>query len=200
MAFLLSFESFSVFCGKVKEPWMNLRKGKWTYYIIVGSYFPQSSTTSEREQFRSSTWPTNTPAQYASSHFWALAFLPGICWLTVERHCTNVHNVTNHLIMPNIWKLISWHIPRWGRMNVHNANYFVLIINWKDTCWPTVEWSYTNVRNVINHSVKLDIWGLICSFTLERSLTSANNATIQPPQPEHWDMGKNLKKLKMRSN
>ena len=143
---------------------------------------------------------SHTNVYSATNHSVKLEIWGLICWSTLVWNCTNVHNVTNHLIMPNIWKLISWHIPRWGRMNVHNANYFVLIINWKDTCWPTVEWSCTNVRNVMNHSVKLDIWGLICSFTLERSLTSANNATIQPPQPEHWDMGKNLKKLKMRSN
>ena len=107
-----------------------------------------------------SRWPTNSLAQCVSSHFKRPVNWPGICWLILEKSCTNVLNATNHLVKLLLSRgTCSLTVVRRLSSVLNATNHLHKLAIWDSTLQHTVVKRCTNVLNATNHSHGLLTWG-----------------------------------------
>ena len=93
-----------------------------------------------------------------------------------------------HLVWKNIWRIIWRNISSspFHKSVCSAINHLLVQANLKSTWWFTVERNYTNVLNVINPSIKLEIWKGTFSLIQGISCTIVNNAACHLVQLESW--------------
>ena len=90
-----------------------------------------------------------------------------------------VSNTRSHLPMLLIWKRTCSPTVEWRFTIAQNVrSLLVKQGRWGGTWSPTLGRKYTNVQNAEIHLVKLDIWNSIYSSTVGKSYTSAHNAIM----------------------
>ena len=93
-----------------------------------------------------------------------------------------------HLVWKNIWRIIWRNISSspFHKSVCSAINHLLVQANLKSTWWFTVERNYTNVLNVINRSIKLEIWKGTFSLIRGRSCTTVHNAASHSLKLQLW--------------